>query len=480
MEKYSRWIQEQTRERSVQSLKEWLKEEVLIRVEAMEMTHGLVVGGSAGGGSQPTRIKHDTKDLEISTLVQTFQPKPRDQLGGKTIRAVNHPVLAATPHTMGCGLAEIFNRRAGMIGQLAKDKRLCFRCLAGDHQGRMCTRSQPCQIDGCRGNHHRLLHESLPVTESSSLAAREGVAPPERTPAPRTMTTHNPRGSEAYSLRTIPVWVKAQGKKIKVNAILDDASNESFLNEEVAGALGLKQSYQTVKVHVLNNSVETFQTMPLRITIESVNGQLTKEIEVKTCPRSVTGSYQVENWRERKVRWPHLVQCDFPLPAKDGVVDLLIGVDYADLHYSFIDIRGNVGEPVARLGPLGWTCIGPPDGKAQSGTRTHTIRTLFTKNAGLMGGTRGCCELDQTLKRFWEIESYGTEVSGRIVCTKEERLALETVSSSVRYSDGRYSVAVPWKEQRPCLPNNLQVAESRLRSTERNLKKSKGLVEPSR
>ena len=79
--------------------------------------------------------------------------------------------------------------------------------------------------------------------------------------------------------------------------------------------------------------------------------------------RSVTGSYQVENWRERKVRWPHLVQCDFPLPAKDGVVDLLIGVDYADLHYSFVDIRGNVGEPVARLGPLGWTCIGPPDGK---------------------------------------------------------------------------------------------------------------------
>ena len=57
----------------------------------------------------------------------------------------------------------------------------------------MCIRSQLCQIDGCRGNHHRL--------------------------------------------RTIPVWVKVKGKKIKVNAILDDASNESFLNEEVAGAL---------------------------------------------------------------------------------------------------------------------------------------------------------------------------------------------------------------------------------------------------
>ena len=47
--------------------------------------------------------------------------------------------------------------------QLVKNKRLCFRCLAGDHQGKMCTRSQLCQIGGCRGNHHRLLHEVLPI-----------------------------------------------------------------------------------------------------------------------------------------------------------------------------------------------------------------------------------------------------------------------------------------------------------------------------
>ena len=34
---YSRWLQEQGQERSVLSLKDWLKEEVRIRVEAMEM-----------------------------------------------------------------------------------------------------------------------------------------------------------------------------------------------------------------------------------------------------------------------------------------------------------------------------------------------------------------------------------------------------------------------------------------------------------
>ena len=122
----------------------------------------------------------------------------------------------------------------------------------------MCIRSQLCQIDGCRGNHH--------------------------------------------CLRTIPVWVKVKGKKIKVNAILDDASNESFLNEEVAGALkAVLPNSKSPCVKQLCGDLSSYAI---------VNGRLTKEIEMKTCPRSVTGSYQVENWRASKVRWPHLAQCD--------------------------------------------------------------------------------------------------------------------------------------------------------------------------
>ena len=42
VQKYSRWLQEQSCERSVLSLKDWLKEEVRIQVEAMEMSYGLV------------------------------------------------------------------------------------------------------------------------------------------------------------------------------------------------------------------------------------------------------------------------------------------------------------------------------------------------------------------------------------------------------------------------------------------------------
>ena len=46
---YSRWLQEQSRERSLVSLKDWLKEEVRIRVEAVEMPHGLSVTEKSDG-----------------------------------------------------------------------------------------------------------------------------------------------------------------------------------------------------------------------------------------------------------------------------------------------------------------------------------------------------------------------------------------------------------------------------------------------
>ena len=41
-------------------------------------------------------------------------------------------------------------------------------------------------------------------------------------------------------------------------------------------------------------------------------------------------------------------------------------------------VRGEEGDPGARLGSMGWTCIGSPEGKQWTGARSHISRTLFT------------------------------------------------------------------------------------------------------
>ena len=69
-----------------------------------------------------------------------------------------------------------------------------------------------------------------------------------------------------------------------MNAMLDDGSNESFVDEEVAGVFGLEERYHTVTLNVSNNEVETFQSTALRETIERLAGEFSKDIKVSSCP----------------------------------------------------------------------------------------------------------------------------------------------------------------------------------------------------
>ena len=216
--------------------------------------------------------------------------------------------------------------------------------------------------------------------------------------------------------------------------------------------------------------------MPIKIEIESVDGRFSKEIRAKTCPQKVTGNYRVVNWNHHKNKWLHLTQCNFPKPANDGLVDLLIGIDKAEVHYSHVDLRGKNGGPITRLGPLRWSCIGAPDENETARTRSHVIRSLFTREPSWSEGKESCCEVDNSLKRLWEIEMSSTDCDDRPVLT-EERLALSKVKDSFKYENERYLVAVPWKENKPDLPDTEPMALSRLRSTKRNLKKNSRVAE---
>ena len=192
---------------------------------------------------------------------------------------------------------------------------LCFRCLSKDHNGKDCHRTGCCGIDGCSLSHHHLLHDpgrqkgnaALRLPANVSDPPREGTAGPKRSNPARgeanaakgsdaqregaranVTTTMNTKSSvEAYPLRTVPLWVKANGR---TNAVLDDASNETLMNEKLAGASGLSTAWKNEQVHVLNSSVETFRSMPLEVDVDSVHGQFSKTVNVQTCPKEVAGN----------------------------------------------------------------------------------------------------------------------------------------------------------------------------------------------
>ena len=110
---------------------------------------------------------------------------------------------------------------------------------------------------------------------------------------------------------------------------------------------------------VLNDNQEKLNSSIVEFMINSLDGRVYKQASAYTTER-VTGNMQVLNWNLFKTKWKHLKRIKFPQVGPRPIVDLLIGVDQADLLYSLEDVRGRPGESIARLTPLGWTCIGNP------------------------------------------------------------------------------------------------------------------------
>ena len=65
----------------------------------------------------------------------------------------------------------------------------------------------------------------------------------------------------------------------------------------------------------------------------------------------------------------------------------------------------------------------------------------------------------------------------RPVMTPDESAAWRKVSKSMKLENDHYVVAVPWRDDRPSLPNNRPLAEKRLESTERKLTKNPEIAE---
>lgn len=180
----------------------------------------------------------------------------------------------------------------------------------------------------------------------------------------------------------------------------------------------------------------------------------------------------VVDWNRYTQKWPHLRGINFPRVSARPIVDMLIGLDYTDLHYSMRDICAAPGQPSARLTPLGWTCVGSPN--------RHNSYKLMQTNYGMTYFVKGQSKLDDlnvTLKQFWEIERLP---EAKPLLAEAERLATNRAESSLQFTDNRYRVAVPWKHEAKLddIPNNYKMAMNRLQNTEKTPNKfwrSKGL-----
>ncbi|KAJ8040732.1 Alpha-N-acetylgalactosaminide alpha-2,6-sialyltransferase 6 [Holothuria leucospilota] len=457
---YKRWLGQEDREENLDSLVVWLGEEIRIRTEAQEEGLGPSYNGPTNTNGKP---KHRTFTASRNSNVECTYCKG------------NHKI-----HSCPTFLDEPVDKR----WEIAKSKRLCYRCLGSFHKGSECRSSRVCPITNCNKTHHRLLHNDRSNTSSTggehtpgpipSVSLNENATPfvPSMASASGSnAATHNSTACNIsyVAMRTVPVILSGyNGKEVLVNALLDECSTDTYLSDSVAKELGLDGPRVFRDVNVLGGN--TAQVVGKRVQVNVTrpdNRQFVGNITSFTVDR-VTGPIEVFDWGELKSNFAHLQNIPFPKVGRHKTIDLLIGIngDALNFHSCIREVHGAPGEPIARLTPLGWTCIGRVHATDMCYVMSHT-HTISPANCSFFCGGLTVAEV---LKRTWEIDSQG------IIDSKfsplETKVDKKTEQTIVYDSDNsRYQVAIPWKEGAPRPPVNREMAASRLINLEKNLMK---------
>ena len=275
------------------------------------------------------------------------------------------------------------------------------------------------------------------------------------------------------ALRTVPVTLRSGRRSVTVNALLDNGSTQSYLNSAVAAELGIQAESKPLTVATLNGQTRTFQTMPVHVQLESCDSTFRCELHATTADR-VTGDLQAVDWQVNGPQWRHLQTIPFPSVGKHTHVDVLIGVDHPGGHTSLAEVRGTTGEPIARLTPLGRTCIGPPSPTAKVCAFSGFAQTFFVQKQKHQD-----TELNHLVRQLWEVDGHSHLAPSRQLLTKPEAEAVQRVERSCTVIDGRYQVTLPWKDdtEQTSLPDSYPMALRRLEHTERRLRRDPEIAE---
>ena len=438
-----------------------MRSTIQIRREALELTKGI----DAIRFEDKGRYGHSGKDNQLDVFRRTHyvngERNQKDELDRKTSTDVfvsrKKDYIGKISRCCLCSHAHYLNECPRFIKMsfgeryiFCRKNALCFNCLRSGHSARFCLRKSFCRVPGCETKHSFLLHQDKEENRDED-PKNEGV---------QTLMgiskEHNDLGRRWLSLRTIPVALEHKGRELIVNALLDDASTTSYVSLDVANELGLRGKRRILPIEVIGGRIQEIESQEVKMTLKSTSGDLTKIFKALALS-TVTGDMKVIDWRVARRSWAHLGHIQFPAASKRITVDVLIGSDYPDLHRALEDVSGIEGGPIARLTPLGWTCIGGPGLGTSLNHQTNFIKTFLSMEN----------KLDDNIKKFWEIE----EAVGPSENSKKDRELIDLSRKTIAKTEVGYEVALPWKICKEQLPHSRLLAEQRLASLCKKLDK---------
>ncbi|KAI3361691.1 hypothetical protein L3Q82_002048 [Scortum barcoo] len=258
----------------------------------------------------------------------------------------------------------------------------------------------------------------------------------------------------------LPAWAGGPAGRKIVRCLLDGGSQRSFIHEDVAKALRLPVIRQeTLNLHTFGSTTPaTVQRNIVKVWMENVwDSQQRIEIEAVETPQVCSAVIKVPGKPlQEELERKGLQLADFSLDGSDDPeLSVLIGGDFywqvvsgkvQRLTYSLVAIESS----------FGWALQGP--------VSTSSVTDATCMHISLEEDT----QIAKQLHAFWEVESLG--IVHEKAKSPEETEALQNFEQTVTHNNGRYQVELPWRPDKPDLPDNFRVAKGRFEGLKRRLK----------
>ena len=349
--------------------------------------------------------------------------------------------------------------------EIAKESRVCFRCLSSEHLSPACDRSVTCTVTGCKGLHHPMLHGAPRMfPKSGATGGRASFATKAKEPTKEKETDDTEEhfsgstagsSSSAVLLPIVPVTIEANGKLVKTFALLDAGSELTLVVKSLAEKVELKGPSKNILITTINGT-KSMRQQSVSFRIASDDGLCKFEMEEVRTVDTLNLTNRPTNMDEMRKNWPHLA--DIPVQTcKLEEVGLLIGMDHpapAEIYETRKDPYDQKA-PRALSTPLGWVIVGPAGGRSSTFSCNRT--------------TVGDAKLDGVVKDFFDADTFGVKAGVRAPISADEKRALKILEENTRFNGQRYETSMLFKTENLNLPNNYKLAESRFYKLEKRL-----------
>ena len=364
---------------------------------------------------------------------------------------------------------------------------LCFGCLSKGHYSKNCRRRLTCQR--CGKPHPTILHND-PEDKKESKDSVETVVDPDQSSSNTSSVCHTvgERNSITNSL-ILPVWLyhkDSPEKKILIYALLDDASDSTFIKYETIRDLGLKGPEVKLNLYTMLGKEEIFVEKICGLVVQRVDKRVDIELPKSYSRSSIPFRRNQIPTPEVANEWPHLKKIAEKLhPYQSGIdVGLLIGCNCPRAIKPREVILGKGDDPYAVRTLLGWGIIGPIisqqerqlDEEDMEPATCHRIMS-FETGSSIRTGLSFIPQIQSkeeisphAVRKMFEME-FSESSSTQEALSQEDRKFLAIVESGIQHrEDGHYELPLPLKVPAPALPNNREVALRRLNQLKRKFK----------